>query len=107
MSKESYARQKLLKEQFSASQETIPGVDYVYSGKANVQSLTGFVFCEVDLREAKNRDIVIGFETFMPNHTLDSFMEHTAKHHEPFSSRIFISAEEQLMLIKAKKKQNI
>lgn len=105
MSKESYAQQTLLKEQFRASQETIPGVDYVYSGKANVQALTGYIFREVNLREARTRDLIIGFETFMPDCTLNSFIDHVTEHHEPLSSRIFISAEEQLMLIKAKKKQ--
>lgn len=105
MSKESYRYQKLLKEQFSGSQETIPGVDYIYSGKANVKALAGFVFQEVDLREAKKRDVVIGFETFMPDHTLNAFMGHLNEHHDSLAERIFISSIEQMMLIKAKKEQ--
>lgn len=83
----------------------VPGIYYTYSGKANVQALAGYVFREVNLREAKTRDITIGFETFMPDHTLDAFMNHVENHHERFAPRIFISAAEQLMLIKAKKKQ--
>ena len=88
--------QQHLYREYKASQETLPGCNYVYQAKPTVQGLLSFVMGEIDNEQLKQGvDIVIGIDSEVPIWVMDKFLDRIKN--TKFSKKLSVSDDGKII----------
>lgn len=81
-------------------QRVRPGMDYEYEGPDDWAGIVTFLLDEVDLRNQGYKDVIVGLDGNVSDEQLDKFQEYLDRRGPVFSERIFVNADDQVILIK-------